>query len=281
MAAWALAVALGAGNGVAGPTAPAVGAGNGVAGPTAPAVGAFPHPGPWRRRAATILYALGELSVLSALAWLWISLERPPLRTMGETRLWYAALLPLCGFAVQWRWGIRWLSGFCAILAGVFLAVNLAHPEAHDQVLMPALRSFWFVPHVVVYLVGYALLGAAALAGVRGLLLEVRRRPDAGAETIASRLAVLGFIFLTFGLVFGAVWAKEAWGHYWTWDPKETWALLTWLVYLVFIHLVWESRLKRRGIFAYLALAFLVLLFCWFGFSYLASSRSSVHSYSG
>jgi len=243
-------------------------------------------PGAWRQRASAVLYAVGEAMVVACLVWLWIGLERPPFRTLGETRLWYAALLPLCGYIIEWRWGVRWLSGFCSALACVFLAVNLAHPEAHDKVLMPALRSPWFVPHVVVYLVGYSLLGAAALVSVRGMWLEMRRTPEPGGEEPAgaepaTRLAVLGFVFLTAGLLFGAVWAKEAWGHYWTWDPKETWALLTWLTYLVYIHLAWDRRLRRAGAFVYLAAAFVVLLFCWFGFSLLAAGQGSVHSYSG
>ena len=91
----------------------------------------------------------------------------------------------------------------------------------------------------------------------------------------------LGFGFLTLGLLVGAVWAKEAWGHYWTWDPKETWSFLTWAVYLAYLHLRPEWQAKPRHAAAYLALASTVVLICWFGVNYLPSAQQSVHTYTG
>jgi len=159
--------------------------------------------------------------------------------------------------------------------------VNLAHPEAHDKTLMPALQSMWFVPHVIVYLVAYALLGASALAALRGLWQEERGgKNTAEILGVAESLVVLGFVFLTAGLVFGAVWAKEAWGHYWTWDPKETWAFLTWAIYLVYIHLACYRPMTRHSAFILIAGGFVVLLICWFGLNYMSAGVASVHTYS-
>lgn len=232
-------------------------------------------------RVSAVLAGAGLLAVAVFTAGLWVALDRPPLRTLGETRLWYAVLLPVCGLAVEWRWGMRWLRNYCLMLAGVFVLVNLAYPEAHDKTLMPALQSVWFVPHVIVYLVAYALLGASALASVRGLWLEARGRKNvAEILPVAERLVALGFVFLTMGLVFGAVWAKEAWGHYWTWDPKETWAFLTWAVYLAYIHLACHRPMTRRTAFALIAGGFVVLLVCWFGLNYMSAGTASVHTYS-
>ncbi|WP_218186024.1 cytochrome c biogenesis protein CcsA [Marinifilum fragile] len=86
--------------------------------------------------------------------------------------------------------------------------------------------------------------------------------------------------FLTFGLLFGALWAKEAWGHYWTWDPKETWAFITWMGYLVYIHRRYQKPSKYVSALWILALAFVILLVCWFGVNYLPSAQFSVHTYS-
>lgn len=97
---------------------------------------------------------------------------------------------------------------------------------------------------------------------------------------MAHYLALLGFVLLTFGLIFGALWAKEAWGHYWTWDPKETWAFISWLAYLGYLHLV-ACKTDPRKLQWYLGLAFFVLLVCWFGVNYLPSAQNSVHTYSG
>jgi ABC-type transport system involved in cytochrome c biogenesis permease subunit len=76
---------------------------------------------------------------------------------------------------------------------------------------------------------GYALLGVSTLVAVYGLYQHYFARFDKKVLILADNLVYLGFGFLTLGLLFGALWAKQAWGHYWTWDPKETWAFLTWL----------------------------------------------------
>ena len=97
---------------------------------------------------------------------------------------------------------------------------------------------------------------------------------------LADNLVYIGFSFLTLGLLFGALWAKEAWGHYWTWDPKETWAFLTWLAYLTYMHFRTYQPKKTRAPLWTLSLAFVVLLICWFGINYLPSAQNSVHVYS-
>ena len=106
---------------------------------------------------------------------MWISLERPPLRTMGETRLWYSFFLPLAGLIVYSRWKYKWILSFSTILALVFICVNLFKPEIHSKTLMPALQSPWFAPHVIVYMFAYAVLGAAAVMALYLLLLKKKK----------------------------------------------------------------------------------------------------------
>ena len=96
---------------------------------------------------------------------LWLSLERPPLRTIGETRLWYCFFLPLAGLITYVRWRYKWILGFSSILSVVFICVNILKPEIHNKALMPALQSPWFAPHVIIYMFAYAMLGAAAIMG--------------------------------------------------------------------------------------------------------------------
>ncbi len=232
------------------------------------------------KRLSWVLLAGGTALLVVFLAAYWVALERPPLRTLGETRLWYATLIPVVGFLVEYRWKIGWLKYYCMALAACFLGINIASPDVFQKALMPALQSVWFVPHVVVYLVAYVLLAASSVAGWHNLWLTFRSKRSVLAESMSHYLALLGFVLLTFGLVFGALWAKEAWGHYWTWDPKETWAFISWLAYLGYLHLV-ARKTGATVLQWYLGLAFLVLLVCWFGVNYLPSAQNSVHTYSG
>lgn len=236
-------------------------------------------PGPRYRKAALLVFFAG-LGVLGVFTWqLWASLGRPPFRTLGETRLWYAIFMALTGILLYARWKMRWLLSYSTFLAMVFLLVNFFRPETFDQTLMPALQSPWFVPHVIVYMFSYALLSAAAIVAARGLFLHYMQRNPGKALVYADNLVYIGFAFLTFGLLFGALWAKEAWGHYWTWDPKETWALITWLVYLVYIHFRYLHKGHITVPFWVLIIAMAVLLITWFGVNYLPSTQSSVHTY--
>ena len=204
---------------------------------------------------------------------MWISLERPPLRTMGETRLWYSFFLPLAGLIVYSRWKYKWILSFSTILALVFICVNLFKPEIHSKTLMPALQSPWFAPHVIVYMFAYAVLGAAAVMALYLLLLK-KEKVTYEEFDITDNLVYVGLAFMTLGMLFGALWAKEAWGHYWSWDPKETWALITFMVYAVPAHK--SFHLSDRSFRLYMALAFLTILMTYFGVNYLLGG---MHSY--
>ncbi len=229
---------------------------------------------------ANILIILGTLSLGVFLAMLWVGLERPPLRTLGETRLWYSFFLPFIGQITFLRWRYRWFLGYSISLSILFLIINYLHPETYSKSLMPALQSAWFVPHVIVYIFAYALLAASSAVAVWAILKKWQIKFDIKFLYLADNLVYIGFAFLTFGLLFGALWAKEAWGHYWTWDPKETWAFLTWLGYLVYIHFRYYHPKKINAPLWTLALAFVVLLIAWFGINYLPSAQNSIHIYS-
>jgi ABC-type transport system involved in cytochrome c biogenesis permease subunit len=212
---------------------------------------------------------------------LWTKLDRPPLRTLGETRLWYSLLLPIVGLIVYFRWKYLWFVCFTLGMAILFLSFNYFKPEIHNKTLMPALQSVWFVPHVIVYIIGYVILGASSLAAVFGLFFfYFKKKEELKLLYLADNLVYIGFAFLTLGLLFGALWAKEAWGHYWTWDPKETWAFLTWMGYLVYMHYRYNKPKKFLAPLWTLSIAFFILLIAWFGVNYLPSAQNSVHVYS-
>ena len=242
-----------------------------------------------RGRAAFALTAAGLLVFFSFIVSIWISLERPPLRTMGETRLWYSFFLPLAGIIVYSRWKYKWILSFSTLMAIVFICVNLFKPEIHNKTLMPALQSPWFAPHVIVYMFCYAMFGAATLMALYFLFKRPsspKNREDASRSAPHSSLSALdnmvyvGYCFMTLGMLFGALWAKEAWGHYWAWDPKETWAAITWFAYLVYIHLRIARPQAEKPALWTLVVAFLLLQMCWWGINYLPSAQgTSVHTY--
>ena len=111
-----------------------------------------------RSMVAIVTMLLAILAMGGFIAMLWTSLERPPMRTMGETRLWYSFFILIAGVFTYSRWKYRWIMLFSTVLAGVFIVINIVRPEIHDQTLMPALQSVWFVPPVANYMFSYALL---------------------------------------------------------------------------------------------------------------------------
>ncbi len=283
------------------------------------------------RLTAAVLTGCGSVIFIAFIAVVWLSLGRPPLRTMGETRLWFSLFLSLIGLGVYIRWNYRWMLPFGCLMAVMFACINVFKPELHTEELMPALRSPWFVPHVIVYMFAYAVMGIATILAVRLLWLSRRpvtesavpvtdpalqvtepvevtspETPQPHRQTgrspeddlrLCDTLVRIGWGFLTMGIVMGALWAKQAWGDYWTWDPKEIWAAATWLCYLLYLHLrqgqgyalssVTESgevsHLSRGSVCSSLLLlvfSFILLQMCWWGVNYLPSAQGfSLHTY--
>ena len=241
------------------------------------AVGAF---GAWRdhRKVALGATALGLLVFLTFIILLWMDMERPPLRTMGETRLWYSFFLPAAGIAVYTKWRYKWILTFSTVLSLVFVCINLFKPEIHSKSLMPALQSPWFAPHVMVYMFAYALMGAAFLMAC--YLLLIKRRSSQTEMDICDGLVTSGLAFMTIGILFGALWAQEAWGNYWAWDPKETWAAATWFGYLIYLHLRRNHTGHDKASLLLLIVCFILLQMCWWGINFLPSAQgASIHTY--
>lgn len=227
-----------------------------------------------RHNYAIALSFISLIILVVFISGLWFSLERPPLKTMGETRLWYSFFALAAGLFTYVRWKYRWILSFSTVLAMVFILINILRPEIHDQTLMPALQSPWFIPHVTVYMFSYSFLGCAFLLALVGLF-----KPKADVMPAADTLIYIGMAFFTVGMLSGALWAKEAWGHYWSWDPKETWALVTWLSYMMYIHLRLLGKGSRRALCLVIIFSFLCLQMCWWGVNYLPTAQDSIHVY--
>ena len=231
------------------------------------------------RKTAIGFSGLGSLVFLLFIIGMWVSLERPPLRTMGETRLWYSFFLSVVGLMLYVKSKYKWVLSFSTLMSLVFVLINVLKPEIHSKTLMPALQSAWFVPHVIVYMFSYAMMGAVTLFSI---YLWFRKSPEEASVkelAVCDNLVRVGWAFLTLGMTMGALWAKEAWGDYWSWDPKETWAFATWLSYLLYLHLR-PSYKNQNFLFAWLIFSFILLQMCWWGINFLPSAREgSIHVY--
>ena len=233
-----------------------------------------------KRLVPTLFTIAGLIVFFMFIVGMWISLERPPLRTMGETRLWYSFFLPVVGLITYERWRYKWLLSFSTLLATVFIVINIAKPDIHNKVLMPALQSPWFSPHVIIYMFSYAILGAVTLIAIYYLFKEKKLTDTGKLMEMTDNLVYVGTAFVTMGMLLGAIWAKEAWGHYWSWDPKETWAAATWISYLIYIHVRLKKGVSNRTAMIVVIVSFVILQICWWGLNYLPSAQRSVHVYS-
>jgi ABC-type transport system involved in cytochrome c biogenesis permease subunit len=227
---------------------------------------------------AHLLMIAGIVLFAVFIAGIWRDLGRPPLRTMGETRLWYAFFLAVAGYLIFRRWKYPWLLLSSGMMASLFTGINILRPEIHFAALAPALQSPYFIPHVTSYILSYAILFVATVTSFVIMRKERRGKADTELHSVMDNIVYIGFGFLLFGLITGALWAKEAWGHYWSWDPKETWAFITAAAYLTYIHL--RLRGGRSRLTLWLPpVAFTLLVIAWAGVSYLPAAQGSTHVY--
>ncbi len=224
------------------------------------------------------LYLFSWLQIVifaSFLTLFWITIERPPFKTMGETRLWFSFFMPVAGLFSYYFWKYKWIIPYSTILSTVFIIINIAKPEIHSKELMPALQSVYFVPHVAIYMFAYAFLGGSFVLGIASLI-----KKNDNLFPLINSFVLIGISGLGIGMLLGSLWAKEAWGTYWNWDPKETWALVTWFGYLFYYHLRIRFANKKKLAIFVLVFSFLALQVCWYGVNYLPSAKKSIHSYS-
>jgi ABC-type transport system involved in cytochrome c biogenesis permease subunit len=220
--------------------------------------------------AAAWALALAWLALTAGLGVIWAASGHPPLSNQYEsllTLLWF--LFPLSFYF--YRRAPRPEIAPAAALAACLLFGAAALLDRTARPLMPALRSNWLIVHVLSSMAAYAAFALAA-ASAGWALAKKQAQP---ADDFLLRLARTGFAFLTLGIITGSVWAETAWGSWWSWDPKETWSLLTWLAYAAALHL--RNKGARGARFAALMLAcFALVLFTYFGVNFLLSG---MHSY--
>lgn len=154
--------------------------------------------------------------------------------------------------------------------------------QAHEiQPLVPALQSWWMKIHVPANFIGYGAFSIAAMVGVAWLLSSkgvlASRLPSLDVmDDVMYKTIAIGFAFFTIATILGAMWAAEAWGGYWSWDPKETWALIVWLNYAAWLHLRMVKGLRGKVLAWWAVVGLLVTTFAFLGVNMFLSG---LHSY--
>jgi len=246
-------------------------------------------------RLATWTAAIGFIGHAAGIIWRWnesygLGIGHAPLSNLYESLIFFAFSLTLIYLIIEYKYRNQIIGAFIMPLAFLTMAYASLSPSVsnHIQPLIPALKSNWLIAHVIACFIGYSAFAVAFGLSLMYLIKRHEVDPPAGGsgwlelfpgkqalDELTHQMVMFGFIFLTAGIITGAVWANSAWGRYWGWDPKETWSLITWLVYAALLHarVRWDWRGKRS---AYLSvLGFAAVMVTYFFVNYLPG----LHSY--
>lgn len=218
----------------------------------------------------------------------WMEAGRAPIKSRFEALLLLALTISLLSIIVEWMHHIRIMGLFSSIMCVVTVFLAFFWYDTLIANLPAALQSYWFIPHVVVYFFGY---GAGAIGFISAIAYlffpkpkELKENNLLGQkvldfEVYTYNLNMFAFIMLGLGLVQGGLWAKEAWGTYWAWDPKENWALISFLVYAVYLHFRMVRGWRGKPATWFTIVGFAAIIVTFLGVTYLPSASDSMHVY--
>ncbi len=239
----------------------------------------------WISKVSFGLLVLFFIAHTAGLGMRWYISGHAPWSNGYESMIYIAWATVLAGFIFSSR-SVMTMAA-TSIMTGLILFVahlNWMDPQVTN--LVPVLQSYWLTIHVAMITASYGFLGLGALLGMITLVLFILKNSENGARlnlaikelnAINEMSLIIGLVLLTVGNFLGGVWANESWGRYWGWDPKETWALVTILVYAVVIHLRFIKGAYSDYIFSVVSLlAFTSVLMTYFGVNYYLAG---LHSY--
>ncbi|MBQ6321276.1 MAG: c-type cytochrome biogenesis protein CcsB [Lachnospiraceae bacterium] len=235
-------------------------------------------------KAGAFILAAGFAAHTLALITRGIGAGRLPLTNQYEFATCFAWGLCLVSLVFIWRYHFQALGTFAAPV--IFIIMGYAAMQSKEvRSLMPSLRSNWLAFHVSTAIISYGAFGVSFAISLMFLLREKmegnpfweKHVPDHDRlDLISYRAVSLGLLFLTFVIITGAIWAEKAWGSYWSWDPKETWSLVTWLIYALYLHLRISRNWKGRSAAIFAVIGFICVIFTYIGVNTLIPG---IHSY--
>jgi len=212
-----------------------------------------------------------------------------PLSNMYESLVFFSWSIAVVYLVLEWNYKNRSLGAFAMPFAALaMILAGLKNPDIKP--LIPALQSNWLIAHVVTCFIGYAAFAVASGFGIMYLLQARSEEKSGGAregilgslpelrqtDDIIHKTIVFGFLWLSAGIITGAIWANSAWGTYWSWDPKETWSLITWFIYAAALHARFTKGWGGKKIAWFAIIGFASVMFTYYGVNYLLSG---LHSY--
>jgi len=220
-----------------------------------------------------------------------LGIGHAPLSNMYESLVFFSWCIAVLYLLWEWKLNSRILGAFAMPFAFLFIAYASLAPGISDRIdpLIPALQSNWLHAHVTTCFLSYA--SFALSCGISILYLLKLRQKEKGQkeaslpalfppldslDALIYKTIAVGFPLLTIGIVTGAAWANYAWGSYWSWDPKETWSLITWFVYAIFLHARFAREWRGKRTAALSIIGFAAVIFTYFGVNYVLSG---LHSY--
>jgi cytochrome c-type biogenesis protein CcsB len=242
------------------------------------------------------LAILGALVQTAALCLRWyesyqMGIGHAPLTNMYESLVFFAWCTTLFYIFMEYKFKAGVIGAFVMPFAFTAMAYASFAKGINQQIspLIPALQSNWLIAHVMTCFIGY---GAFAVAGGLGMMYLLKQSavnrglsentltgglPELKViDDLTHKTIVFGFMWLSAGIITGAVWANEAWGTYWSWDPKETWSIITWFVYASTLHARFTRGWNGSRIAWLAIIGFVSVFFTYFGVNFLLSG---LHSY--
>ncbi|MBQ5952343.1 MAG: c-type cytochrome biogenesis protein CcsB [Lachnospiraceae bacterium] len=235
-------------------------------------------------RVAIFVQAAGLVIHTAALICRGIGAGRLPMTNQYEFATSFAWGLSLVSLIFILRFKFPMLGAF-AIPVTILIIGYAAMQSKEVRELMPSLRSSWLGVHVSTAIIAYGAFGISFVLGIIFLLREKMRDSEFWnrhvpsrdkLDLISYRSVCLGLLFLSFTMITGAIWAEQAWGSYWSWDPKETWSLVTWLVYAVYLHLRIRRGWRGKAAAIFAVIGFICVLFTYVGVN---TFLPGIHSY--
>lgn len=217
-----------------------------------------------------------------------LGIGHAPLSNMYESLVFFSWTIGVIYLVIEYKYKYRTMGVFATPLAFLAMAYASMSPDKNIKPLIPVLKSNWLIAHVFTCFLGYA---GFAIAFAVSLMYLFKKRDVDGKSSLLVRLpasnildelthqtVMFGFLFLTIGIITGSVWANSSWGSYWSWDPKETWSLITWLIYASLLHFRLMKGWQGTRIAYISIIGFMAMIFTFFGVNYLLSG---LHSYGG
>lgn len=213
-----------------------------------------------------------------------------PLSNMYESLVFFALCIAALYVFIELNYKVKIFGAYIVPFAFLAMAYASYSQEFGKEIkpLLPALQSNWLVAHVVTCFIGYAAFTVSCGMAIFYLYKNYRnnKKVDTSGtiqllktiDDINYKMIVFGFIWLTAGIITGAVWANSAWGTYWSWDPKETWSLITWFVYALALHARYTRGWDGFRMSVASIIGFISVIFTYYGVNFLLSG---LHSYGG